>query len=550
METQVNQLKLNVTNINSYLINSNKQLTKLRKDKKNLFETLEKKKELRAEESRLESKNLKIGSGFSKIAGAISTPARSIFDKILEFFGLIAIGVLVQKLPEIITKINQFFESDAFKSIKSMFSTLAKGVDFLIDLTTTNVDEKKLKDEGKTITENSEKLKKASEEINSKKAEYEKIKSDLEKSKSTKPEQPSGTGGPLGGSIPKVQERAQGGTIDNKPNTSPTYTPRKSGPLKYAERGMESGFNGFSESVDKIEEYSKKEEENMLAFAEMSKNFKTWSSLSGISTTPYGGILLTQNQPGQPRPLGSPNEYQGQTFAQGQGKIGPTGDTDGQHTGLNMHLPGGIGTPIYAPFDLIYKQVGTDGMPAVGLDGNPNPLNKRLGGRGFGYYGAYFFNKNGKEYEVLLGHFRDLPYKGSADGEVIPKGTLLGYQGASGASDPGDGTNNPYPHISLHVNGVNFINGDNGILVDFANKLTTATPSVKPAKKPKGPISSSGNGGKRVLNTSSRGGNQSLFVYAVQPVETFVPFPYPVPIESSSSSPAPSKPRVPSGWRA
>ena len=53
METQVNQLKLNVTNINSYLINSNKQLTKLRKDKKNLFGTLEKKKELRAEESAL-----------------------------------------------------------------------------------------------------------------------------------------------------------------------------------------------------------------------------------------------------------------------------------------------------------------------------------------------------------------------------------------------------------------------------------------------------------------------------------------------------------------
>ena len=62
-------------------------------------------------------------------------------------------------------------------------------------------------------------------------------------------------------------------------------------------------------------------------------------------------------------------------------------------------------------------------------------------------------------------------------------------------------------------------------------------------------IKNSGNN-KNLVNTSSHGGNQSLFVYAVQPVETFVPFPYPVPIETESSSPQPSKPRVPSGWRA
>lgn len=543
METQVNQLKLNVTNINSYLIRSNKELKKLRGDKKSLFTKFEKQKELRQEESRIESKGLGIGSGFSRITSAVMTPVRGIFDRILEFIGLIGLGILVQNLPQIMAKIDEFLNSGFFKSFMGIVDTLVKGVEFLIDLTTTNVDEKKLKDEGKNIKEASDNLKKASEEINSKKAEYEKIKSDLEKSKSSQPEPPSGTGGPLGGTIPKPQKRAQGGTIDNKTNTSPTYTPKKSGPLKYAERGMESGFNGFSKSVDKIDEYSKKEEENMLAFAEMSKKFKEWSNLS----TPMGGVILTgAGQQGQGQ--GSPNQYQGQTFAQGQGRIGPTGDTDGQHTGLNMHLSGGIGTPIYAPFDLIYKQIGTDGMPSVGLDGNPNPLNKKLGGRGFGYYGAYFFNKDGKDYEVLLGHFRDLPYKGSKDGEVIPKGTLLGYQGASGASDPGDGTNDPYPHISLHVNGVGFINSDNGILVDFANKLTSTGSSTKPV--PQKPISPSGNGGKRVLNTFNKGGNQSLFVYAVQPVETFVPFPYPVPIETASSSPAPSKPRVPSGWRA
>ena len=58
-------------------------------------------------------------------------------------------------------------------------------------------------------------------------------------------------------------------------------------------------------------------------------------------------------------------------------------------------------------------------MPAVGLQGNPNVVESQQG-HGFGYYGAYFFEEGGKEYEVLLGHFKDLPYKGQKDGDVIP----------------------------------------------------------------------------------------------------------------------------------
>ena len=146
--------------------------------------------------------------------------------------------------------------------------------------------------------------------------------------------------------------------------------------------------------------------------------------------------------------------------------IGPAGDRDGEQTGLNMNLPGGIGTPIYAPVDLIYRSKGTDGNPAVGLQGDADA--KGPAGRGFGYYGAYYFEKDGKEYEVLMGHFRDLPFKGSSEGQVIPKGTLIGYQGASGRSVSAD--NGIYPHISLHVNGIGF-NAGNDVLRWFADGL-------------------------------------------------------------------------------
>lgn len=161
--------------------------------------------------------------------------------------------------------------------------------------------------------------------------------------------------------------------------------------------------------------------------------------------------------------------------------IGPTGDRDGEQTGLNMNLPGGIGTPIYAPVDLIYRSKGTDGNPAVGLQGDADA--KGPAGRGFGYYGAYYFEKDGKEYEVLMGHFRDLPLKGSSEGQVIPKGTLIGYQGASGRSVSAD--NGVYPHISLHVNGIGF-NAGNDVLKWFANGLATGNATTTPEPEGEG----------------------------------------------------------------
>jgi len=170
--------------------------------------------------------------------------------------------------------------------------------------------------------------------------------------------------------------------------------------------------------------------------------------------------------------------------------IGPATDKDEEQTGLNMNLPGGIGTPIYAPIDLIYKTVGTDGNPSVGLDGTADV--RGPSGSGFGYYGAYFFEKDGKQYEVMMGHFRDLPYKGSADGEKIPKGTLLGYQGASGRSL--SKTNGVYPHISLHVNGVGHY-ASNDTLRWFADGLAKGK-SAKAAAATS-PLTPGGGGGER-----------------------------------------------------
>ena len=59
-------------------------------------------------------------------------------------------------------------------------------------------------------------------------------------------------------------------------------------------------------------------------------------------------------------------------------------------------------------------------------------------------------------------------------------------------------------------------------------------------------------GGNIRLNRSSSAGNQSVFIYAVQPVETFVPFPYPISMgnESNTNTESSGQYQVSSIWRA
>ena len=81
---------------------------------------------------------------------------KGIFDKILELFGSIALGILVQKLPEIIAKLEQFFDSGFFKSLVGVLKTLAKGIGFLIDFTRsiTSSEIQKLDTESKNLKKN------------------------------------------------------------------------------------------------------------------------------------------------------------------------------------------------------------------------------------------------------------------------------------------------------------------------------------------------------------------------------------------------------------
>ena len=125
---QTNKLKLNVTNIKSSLISSNKKLKKLRSDKTSLIirsrDQEEKLKKEKAIESPMEGLG-KFGRMVGGIARNIARGPLSFFDKIKEFFGLILTGIIINNLPYIIDQIKGFFDRNKW---------LVEGTKFILSM--------------------------------------------------------------------------------------------------------------------------------------------------------------------------------------------------------------------------------------------------------------------------------------------------------------------------------------------------------------------------------------------------------------------------------
>ena len=113
METtlkQVKELKLNVTNIHSFLVKKNKQDKKLQtkeKDKEKRKVSIKKAKE---KEKKLEIKSSPLGKISESTKDSI-TSGGSILDKILNFGGLLLAGILVNSLPALAERLKIVAES-------------------------------------------------------------------------------------------------------------------------------------------------------------------------------------------------------------------------------------------------------------------------------------------------------------------------------------------------------------------------------------------------------------------------------------------------------
>jgi len=120
--TQVQQLKLNVTNINSFLKKSNKKYIDLKKSNKAIVSQEVKKTKVKTKESKVEQR---ISPKTSPLAAVkkIASPSMSMFDKIINFGSILATGVFLNFLPAIKKKIDDF-KKDNKEVIDNVVSTL------------------------------------------------------------------------------------------------------------------------------------------------------------------------------------------------------------------------------------------------------------------------------------------------------------------------------------------------------------------------------------------------------------------------------------------
>ena len=130
--TQVQQLKLNVTNINSFLKKSNKTYINLKKSNRAIVSQEVKQRKLKEKESKLEKR---ISSKTSPLTAVkkIASPAMSLFDKIVNFGLILVTGVLINAIPGFKKKIDEFREENK-EVIDNVVKTLTVVKDGMVSI--------------------------------------------------------------------------------------------------------------------------------------------------------------------------------------------------------------------------------------------------------------------------------------------------------------------------------------------------------------------------------------------------------------------------------
>ena len=122
---EVKKVKISANNINSFLVVSNAKLKRIRMDETNLFNKLQQQQKRKKKEKSIESK--KDINDSKKTKKGIIGKTMSIWDKILNFFGIIGLGILIQTLPKVFENIKKFLKENEWlkQGIIFIFKTIA-----------------------------------------------------------------------------------------------------------------------------------------------------------------------------------------------------------------------------------------------------------------------------------------------------------------------------------------------------------------------------------------------------------------------------------------
>lgn len=383
MQDQVKQLKLNVTNIKSYLISSNKTLKKLRVEKSNLIAVEQDQSKKTDKEKTVESPLSSLGK-FGKTVGGIAknivSGPLSFFDKIKEFFGLILTGIIINNLPAIIDQIKGFLDRNKWlvEGTKFILSAIGKGIQGIINLVSMfssseqdkiNKDATKLRDEFGRLDKD---LEGDDVEINKRLADLEKENTRTqrnERSSSTptpsstparsqrEPSTPPQPTPPRGQELPKY---AKGGKVQARSvDTRTQPQARKSMTAGSSSLGSTQGsvrskkavqtvnyFSFFRNNTEVSEEIADKDAKNKDTFREILTSLKTIQEIRkqiGDEDVPgqRPGTSPGQPSPGEPIDV-DPNEVIGTVGH--TGRVRPAGP-DGTHIHIENHSTKGGSIP-------------------------------------------------------------------------------------------------------------------------------------------------------------------------------------------------------------
>ncbi len=127
--TEVKKVKLNVTNIKSVLIRSNKKFRNVEKKKSYLTRRQEEQEKRILLEKKIEGSPLRKIPKIPVLGGAIGV-ARSIWDRLVNFFGWLLVGFLVTRLPQIIENLKRTFAfiKPIWEGAMKTFAIIGKGM--------------------------------------------------------------------------------------------------------------------------------------------------------------------------------------------------------------------------------------------------------------------------------------------------------------------------------------------------------------------------------------------------------------------------------------
>jgi len=106
--SQVEQLKTNVTNIHNFLVNYNKNKSKIQNQNKRLLASQVSRDKLKLKERKL--KTSPFGDSIKNIKDSTSSEG-NVLDKLLEFIGIVVFGIIVNALPAIVEKVQEIIDN-------------------------------------------------------------------------------------------------------------------------------------------------------------------------------------------------------------------------------------------------------------------------------------------------------------------------------------------------------------------------------------------------------------------------------------------------------